>query len=104
MAFGYHSFRILKINRCYKPKGFKPVSSSLHCFSDTSDFGYGQVSYLRQVDGEGRVCVSLVMAKSRVVSSKAANTTPRLETAAGLVSAKVGALSLMHISEPTRPY
>ncbi len=81
----------LKIERCYKPKGFKPVSSSLHSFSDASDYGYGQVSYLRQVDSEGRVCVSLVMGKSRVVPTKA-TTTPRLELTAALVSAKVAAM------------
>ena len=81
----------LKINRCYKPKGFEPVSASLHSFSDASDYGYGQASYLRQVDSEGRVCVSLVIGKSRVVPTKA-TTTPRLELTAGLVSAKVAAM------------
>ena len=81
----------LKVDRCYKPKGFKPVSASLHSFSDASDYGYGQASYLRQVDAEEKVCVSLVMGKSRVVPTKE-TTTPRLELTAGLVSAKVAAM------------
>ena len=81
----------LKINRCYKPPGFDAVSSSLHSFSDASDYGYGMVTYLRQVDSGGRVCVALVMAKSRVVPSKT-TTIPRMELTAAVVSAKVTSL------------
>ena len=31
----------IEVNRCYKPKGFVPVSASLHCFSDACKIGYG---------------------------------------------------------------
>ena len=81
----------LKANRCYKPDNFTATSSSLHSFSDASDYGYGQASYLRQVDATGDVTVSLVMAKSRVVPSKP-TTVPRLEITAALVTTKVAAM------------
>ena len=83
----------LKIRRCFKSPGFKAVSASLHCFSDASEYGYGQASYLRQVNEAGEVCVSLVMAKSRVVPLKHP-TIPRLELVAALTSAKIGVLLL----------
>ena len=81
----------LKIDRCYKPKDFKVLSSSIHSFSDASDYGYGTATYLRQVNEQEEVCVSLVMGKSRVVPSKQ-TTVPRLELAAALVSTKVTAM------------
>ena len=55
-------------------------------------------AYLRQVDKDGEACVSLVMAKSRVVPTKSP-TTPRLELAAALVSAKIGALLLEELDK-----
>jgi hypothetical protein len=82
----------LEVDRCYKPKGFKPVSAALHSFSDASEYGYGQATYLRQVDSAGNVCVALVMAKSRVVPSSNTTTVARLETTACFVSAKTSAM------------
>ena len=82
----------LKVKRCYKPEGFQVASSTLHCFSDASDYGYGQASYLQQVSKDGEVSVSLVMAKSRVVPLKTPTTVPRMETTAGFTSCKVGTL------------
>ena len=79
------------IRRCYKPPGFKTASASLHSFSDASDYGYGMVTYLRQVSEDGEVCVSFVMAKSRVVPAKQ-TTVPRMELTAAVVSAEVTAL------------
>ena len=86
-----HTLQDLQTKRCYKPSSFKVVSSSLHNFSDASDYGYGQASYLRQVSEEGGICVSLVMGKSRVVPSKP-TTVPRMELVAALVSSKVAAM------------
>jgi hypothetical protein len=86
------SLESLKLRRCFKPPNFKAVSSSLHCYSDASDYGYGCAAYLRQVSADGEVVVSLVMAKSRVVPLKTPTTVPRMETTAGFTSAKVGAL------------
>ena len=55
----------IKLDRCYKPKGFgKVVSCSLHFFSDASESGYRQATYLRLVDAAGKVDCSLVIAKS----------------------------------------
>ncbi|KAJ8384838.1 hypothetical protein AAFF_G00198250 [Aldrovandia affinis] len=37
-----------KVDRCFKPKDFGlPIYAELHHFSDTSEDGYGTVSYLR---------------------------------------------------------
>ena len=63
----------------------------LHNFSDASESGYGQCSYLRLVDHVGRIHCSLVLAKSRVAPLKLV-TISRLELTAALVSAKVGVL------------
>ena len=43
---------------------------SLHHFSDASQDGYGQVTYLRILDEKGYIKCSLVMAKSRVAPTK----------------------------------
>ena len=85
------SWKKKKMQRCYKPTGFVSESASLHSFSDACDYGYGMVTYLRQVSREGDVCVSFVMAKSRVVPSKQ-TTVPRMELTAAVVSAEVTAL------------
>ena len=80
----------LKIPRCYKPDGFGEIDVvELHNFSDASEEGYGQCSYLRLIDHTGRIHCSLVMAKSRVAPLKSV-TIPRLELTAALVNAKVG--------------
>ena len=46
--------------RCYKPADFGKVQGiSLHTFGDGCNIGYGAATYLRQVDQEGRIAVSL---------------------------------------------
>ena len=50
----------------------------LHGFSDTSEYAYAGVVYLRMVDTSNIVHVSLVMAKTRVAPIKRL-TVPRLE-------------------------
>ncbi|KAK3731637.1 hypothetical protein QZH41_007310 [Actinostola sp. cb2023] len=87
-----HALSALNIDRCYKPRNFKTVKSAeLHHFSDASNDGYGQCSYLRLVDVENQVHCSLVMSKSRVTPRKPI-TIPRLELSAALVSVKVSQL------------
>lgn len=77
------------IPRCYLPSDFgKVIGKALHHFSDASTPGYGQCSYLRQVDEEGRVHCALVLAKSRVAPIKLM-TIPRLELTAAVVSVTV---------------
>ena len=82
----------LTISRCFKPDEFgEVITAQMHHFSDASQSGYGQCSYLRLVDNKDQVHCSLVMGKSRVAPLKAV-TVPRLELTAALVSVKVGSL------------
>jgi hypothetical protein len=79
----------LNIPRCYKPNNFGKVKTAeLHHFSDASQQGYGQCSYLRLVDEDDKVSCSLVMGKSRVTPSKPI-TIPRLELTAAVTSVRV---------------
>ena len=81
----------LKIQRYYKPHTFGELTSvQLHHFSDASDHGYGQCSYLRLTDDTGQVHCSFVMGKARVTPLKPV-TIPRLELTAALLSARVSA-------------
>ena len=80
------------IPRCHQPQGFGRVKDvELHHFSDASSMAYGQCSYLRLVNEQGRVHCSLVMAKSRVAPMKAVSI-PRLELTAALVAVKISRL------------
>ena len=90
--------------RCYTPIEFgQPVSQSLHCFSDGSFVGYGTASYLRSVNNEGKVHVSLVTAKSRVTPLKQSITIPRVEVTAAAVSVQVSAFLLEELDIPDLP-
>ena len=81
--------RSLAIPRCHYPKDFTDlVSVQLHHFSDASTRGYGQCSYLRVVNVDGRVYVALVMAKAKVTPLKLV-TVPRLELQAAVLSVQV---------------
>ena len=66
------------IPRCYFPKDAHISTIQLHGFSDASENAYAGVAYLRMVDTEGRVHVSLVMSKTKVAPIKRL-TIPRLE-------------------------
>ena len=82
----------VSIPRCYVPDDFGEIKVvEMHNFSDASEIGYGQCSYLRLVDHLGRIHCSLVLAKSRVAPLKLV-TIPRLELTVALVTAKVGVL------------
>ena len=59
---------------------------SIHHFSDASEQGYGQYSYIRMVDEEGRIHCSLLLGKSRFVLI------PRLEPTAAVLSVKIACL------------
>ena len=79
----------LSIPRCYRPADFgRPVETVLHHFSDASFKGYGQCSFLRMVNAEGKVHCSFVMGKSRVAPIKSI-TVPRLELTAAVLSVQV---------------
>ena len=63
---GYRNVSI-SIPRCFIETGFGIFfRRELHYFSDASINGYGQCTYLRQINEEGRVHCCLVIGKSRV--------------------------------------
>ena len=79
----------IKIARCFKPKNFGNVKGyTLHRFSDASNTGYGQASYLQVVNEDGKVHCCLLLGKSRVTSLKFVSV-PRLELAAAILSVKI---------------
>ena len=80
----------VEIDRCVKPKDFgKVVHYELHHFADaSSSTGYGTCSYLRQINQNNQVHVSLVMGKSRVIPLKKI-TVPRLELTAAVVAVNI---------------
>ena len=79
----------ISISRSFVPPRFTSVvRAELHHFSDASETGYGQCSYLRLIDENNNVHCSLVMAKSRVAPLKTI-TIPRLELQAATLSVKV---------------
>ena len=79
----------ISIPRCFKPATFTEVRAELHNFSDASQTGYGQCSYLRLINiSNEEVHCSLVMAKSRVTPLKTISI-PRLELMAAVLSVKV---------------
>ena len=72
----------ISLEQCFKPGNFgTAVESTLHHFLDTSECGYGQVSYLRLVDNTGRIHCSLVIGRAPVVPLKSM-TIPRMELVA----------------------
>lgn len=76
----------IKINRCVKPCGFsKPTSVQIQSFSDASETGLGQVSYLRPMTDSDQVHVSLLIAKARLAPLKVMSI-PRLELTAAVIS------------------
>ncbi|XP_041461230.1 uncharacterized protein LOC121412484 [Lytechinus variegatus] len=79
----------LQIARCYKPHNFGQVKATeIHHFSDASQNGYGQCSYVRFVNTEDKAHCCFVIGKSRVTPLKQVSI-PRLELTAATVSAKI---------------
>lgn len=74
------------VARCYQPKNFG--HTELHHFSDASNKGYGQCSYLRLTNEQRQLHYSFVIGKSRVTPLKPV-TIPRLELTAAVVSVRV---------------
>ena len=78
----------INIRRCYKPTGFGYiVEYTLHHFSDASETGYGQASYLRMINKNGDVHCCLIFGKSRVAPEYVS--IPRLELTFANLSVKV---------------
>ena len=66
------------ISQCYFPKGVVIESTQLHGFSDASEDAYAGVIYLRLIDSDGNVHISLFTAKTKVAPIKRL-TIPHLE-------------------------
>ena len=82
----------LKFPRSLKPTDFgDPVQTEIHSFSDASDNGISQISYLRLVNDRGEVHVSYLLAKSRVAPLKPISI-PRLELTATVISVNVASM------------
>ena len=85
-------FEKIELKRCIKPESFgKIVDISLHSFSDASELGYGESSYLRLVDEYGHIHYTLIMAKARVTPRRFVSI-PRLEIVAAVLAVKISAL------------
>lgn len=79
----------VKVSRCYKPKWFGKVKYvELHTFSDASEYGYGCVSYIRQVNDNDAISCNIVFSKSKLCPPKRLSI-PRLELQAALISARI---------------
>lgn len=79
----------IQIPRCMKNYDVNEITTSqLHHFSDASQYGYGTATYLRQVDINGRVSCSLLIAKSRLAPMKQL-TIPRLELSAAVLAVRM---------------
>ena len=79
----------LRIQRCLKPEGFGAVEKiELHHFSDASQKGYGQRSYVRLTNEKNQIHCALVMGKARVTPLKPV-IIPRLELTAAVASVRV---------------
>ena len=82
----------LHVQRYFKPADFGDVTSvSFHHFSDVSELGYGQCSYIRMVSKKGQIHWRLLLGKARVVPKKFVSIT-RLELTATTLSVKVVSL------------
>ena len=80
---------IYEITRCYKPCGFGKVKEFwIHYFSDASEEGYGQVSFIRMVNCVGAIHCNFILGKARVTSRKYISI-PRLELVVAMLSRKM---------------
>ena len=90
------------MEHCLKPPEFSTFEScELRHFSDTSELGYGAVSYIRLVNKLGDVRCFLVMAKSRLAPLKAI-TIPRLELSAAVLAVRLDRMIRQEIRLPIK--
>ena len=79
----------ISLGRCIKSRNFRTIIKiSLHNFSDASEIGYGQCSYLRVVNENENIHCSLIMDKTRVAPRNCVFIR-RLELAAAVLSVKI---------------
>jgi hypothetical protein len=89
----------IKIPRQYQIGGIQASDSetSLHCFSDASEYGYGMCAYLRFVYIDGTISCKFVIGRSRCAPVKVTSI-PRLELQAAVLSARVGSVILEELT------
>ncbi|XP_043212074.1 uncharacterized protein LOC122376326 [Amphibalanus amphitrite] len=80
---------LFSVERCMKPGDFgRVLSTQIHHFADASQAGYGAVSYLRQVDDNGKIHCSFLIGKARVAPLKSV-TIPRMELTAATLAVRL---------------
>lgn len=68
-----------KVDRCMKPKDFNGLTcTQLHHFADTSQHGYGTVSYLKLENQDRRIHLTFMLGKARVAPLGKARVAPSL--------------------------
>ena len=77
-----------KVPRCFMTPEADPLLTQLHIFCDASLQAFAAVAYLRVVQQDGTIRLSLVMAKTRVAPVKPM-TVPRLELQAALLAVRM---------------
>ena len=78
--------------KCFKSRGFSKIKdASVLYFSDASETGYRQTSYLRLVSEDNQIHCTLLIGKSKVTPAKYVSI-PRLELAAATMSIKMSQL------------
>ena len=78
-----------EVNRCFERSGFGKIKEFwLNHFSDASEEGYGQVSYLRMANTDETIHCCFLVGKASVTSKKLVST-PRLEMVAAVLSVKM---------------
>ena len=97
------SSKDLSIPRPFYPKGHGlPIHQQLLAFADASDQAWCYVIYLRTVTSDKQIHIAFVCGNTKIlpkgVCIKGQLSIPRVELNAAVD------LSLIHISEPTRPY
>ena len=68
----------IKVPRCVKPEQYDDANTELHIFSDASEHAYGCCIYMRSVNRNGKIHVSLLCSKNKVAPIKTVSI-PRLE-------------------------
>ncbi|KAJ8385862.1 hypothetical protein AAFF_G00179280 [Aldrovandia affinis] len=77
------------VDRCFKPPEFgEAVKAQLHHFCDTSETGYGTVTYLVQQNSSNQIHCAFVLGKARVAPLKP-TTIPQLELTAATLAVKM---------------
>lgn len=99
---GLHLLSSLTIPRFYFSTSDDKVQLQLHTFCDASEKAYGAVCYLRSVDSNEKINVSLVISKAKVAPLKL-QTVPRLELEAARLGVKLADYVLSSLGTSIQP-